>query len=205
MMKYLTLILLTACSQLSLKVDDKPRNDIQFVAHKNYQEIRGGENLLRNVSGATLQIEFRQTGKQETPQDMLAFSVGGSEQKSRMSRASLRLDPGGRLTGVARSTDTEESQAIRAKILIPPGKTHIATLTIDYPSHEMKLYLDGKELETEGKVFFQAKASQDTPSISASIGAEDDGSDFFFEGTLSNPQIWTRKLSPEEVARHAGR
>lgn len=205
MMKYLTLIFLTACSQLSLMVDDKPRTDIQFVAHEKYQEIRGGENLLRKVSGATLQIQFRQSGKQENFQDMMAISVGGSASKSLTSRASLRLETGGRLVGIARSTDTEESQVVRAKDLIPIGKTHVATLVIDFSANEMKLYLDGKELETEGKVVFASKETPDTPSISASIGAEDDGSSAFFEGTLSNPQIWTRKLSAEEVARYSAR
>jgi hypothetical protein len=65
--------------------------------------------------------------------------------------------------------------------------------------NEMKLYLDGKELETEGKVSFASKETPDTASISFAVGSEDDGSNFHFEGTLRNPKIWTRKLSMEEM------
>jgi hypothetical protein len=88
---------------------------------------------------------------------------------------------------------------VRAKELISKGKAHVATLVIDYAQNEMKLYLDGKELETEGKVSFASKETPDTASISFAVGSEDDGSNFHFEGTLRNPKIWTRKLSMEEM------
>jgi hypothetical protein len=198
-MKYFILLFLCSCSQLSLTVDNKPRNDIQFISHGKYFEVRGGENILRKLSAVTLQIEFKETGAQNTIQDMMAISVGGNTPKSYVSRASLRLEPGGRLVGIARSTDSEEGQVVKAKKLIPKGKSHVATLVIDYAQNEMKLYLDGKELETEGKVSFSSKETPDTASISFAVGSEDDGSNFHFEGTLRNPKIWTRKLNEEEI------
>lgn len=199
MMKYFPLLLLWSCTQLSMMVDNKPRRDITFISHEKYVEVRGGENILRKVSAATLQIEFKETGAQDKLQDMIAISVGGVAPKSYTSRASLRLEPGGRLVGIARSTDSEEGQVVRAKELLPKGKSHVATLVIDYAQNEMKLYLDGRELETEGKVQFASKETPDTASISSAIGSEDDGSNFYFEGTLRNPKIWTRKLNAEEI------
>ncbi len=198
-MKYFILLFLCSCAQLSLTVDNKPRKDVKFISHGKYFEVQGGENVLRKVSTATLQIEFKETGLQNNIQDMMAISVGGNTPKSYVSRASLRLEPGGRLVGIARSTDTEEGQVVRAKELISKGKAHTATLVIDYAQNEMKLYLDGKELETEGKVSFASKETPDTASISFAVGSEDDGSNFHFEGTLRNPKIWTRKVSMEEM------
>ncbi len=198
-MKFFILLLLCSCAQLSLTVDNKPRKDIKFISHGKYFEVQGGENILRKVSTVTLQIEFKETGPQNNIQDMMAISVGGNTPKSYVSRASLRLEPGGRLVGIARSTDTEEGQVVRAKELISKGKAHTATLVIDYAQNEMKLYLDGKELETEGKVSFASKETPDTASISFAVGSEDDGSNFHFEGTLRNPKIWTRKVSMEEM------
>lgn len=202
MMKYLPIILFWSCSQLSMMVDNKPRRDITFIKHEKYVEIRGGENILRKISAATLQIEFKETGAQDKLQDMVAISVGGEAPKSYSSRASLRLEPGGRLVGIARSTDSEEGQVVKAKELLPKGKFHVATLVIDYAQNEMKLYLDGRELETEGKVQFASKETPDTASISSAIGSEDDGSNCYFEGTLKNPKIWTHKLTPEEIQKN---
>jgi hypothetical protein len=198
-MKFFILLFLSSCAQLSLTVDNKPRKDIKFISHGKYFEVRGGENILRKVSTVTLQIEFKETGPQNNIQDMMAISVGGNTPKSYVSRASLRLEPGGRLVGIARSIDTEEGQVVRAQELISKGKAHVATLVIDYAQNEMKLYLDGKELETAGKVSFASKETPDTASISFAVGSEDDGSNFHFEGTLRNPKIWTRKLSMEEM------
>ena len=199
MKKNLFFLFLLSCTQLSMTVDNKPRKDIQFISHGNYFEVRGAENIFRKISAVTLQIEFNQKGPQDKVQDLMAFSVGGQTPKSFTSRASLRLEPGGRLVGIARSTDTEEGQVIRAKELLPVGKSHVATLVIDYAQDEMKLYLDGNEFATDGKVNFLSKETPDTPSLSAAIGSEDDGSNFYFEGTLSNPKIWTRKLSINEI------
>jgi hypothetical protein len=106
-MKYFIILFLCSCSQLSLTVDNKPRKEIQFISHGKYFEVRGGQNILRKVSTVTLQIEFKETGLQNTIQDMMAISVGGNNPKSYVSRSSLRLEPGGRLVGIARSTDTE--------------------------------------------------------------------------------------------------
>lgn len=199
MKKFLILFVLSSCSQLIFVVDDSRRNDIRIQKQSKYFEVKGAENIFRKRTAVTLQIEFMQTGKQEGIQDLMAFSVGGNTQKSLTSRASIRLEPGGRLVGIARSTDSEEGQVLRSKNILPPGKKHVATLVIDYAQDEMKLYLDGEQVETEGKIRFASKETPDTPSLSAALGSEDDGSTFYFEGTLSNPKMWTRKLSSEEI------
>jgi hypothetical protein len=195
----LCFLFLSGCSQMKLMVDGNEKHDVKIISHGAYREILGASELLRKVSATTLIIKFRQTGNQKGPQDLIAFSVGGKDKKSSSSRASIRMDREGYLTGIARSTDSEVAHTIRAKDKIPTGEFHTAAMVVDYAKNEMHLYLDGKPLETVGAVAFKAPITDDTPSISASIGAEDDGSDFFFEGELQKPMIWRRRLEAEEI------
>lgn len=207
-MKTLTLFLLASlmsCTQMKLIVDGKSPNDVKVIRHVKYKEIQGAGHVLQNASGATLMIEFRQTGKQDSPQDLLSFSVGGVDKKTFLSRASIRMDKDGYLMGIARSMDSEEGQIVRSKNKTPAGDIHHATLVVDYTKNEMHLYLDGRPLETEGSPKFSAKNTSDTPSLSASVGAEDDGSNFFFEGELNRPMVWKRAFAAEEILPFAQR
>lgn len=197
MIRLLVLLLVVSCAHHELQLDGKV-TDAKFISKKNYKEIHGAKNALRNVSGATLLITFRQTGKQDDPQDMLAFSIG-DDKPTLASRASLRMDKDGYLTGIARSVDSEDSQTVRAKETVDTGDFHKAALVVDYAQDSMRLYLDGRPLETEGKVAFKSDKTSDTPSASATMGAEDDGSTFFFQGELKEPKIWSRALTAEEV------
>lgn len=202
---YLFLVTLVSCSQMKLTVDGHKPSGIKIISRGNYQDIQGAGKVLQKTTGATLMIHFRQTGNQQTPQDMLSFSVGGTEAKTFLSRASLRLDKDGYLMGIARAQDSEQSQTVRAKNKIATGEFHHAALVVDYSKNEMHLYLDGKPIETEGRPVFTAQSTSDTPSISASIGAEDDGSNFFFEGELNDPMVWSRIFAPEEILPFAQR
>lgn len=199
------LFFVTSCTQLKLSVDGQPSNHVKVIRHAKYKEIQNAGDVLRNTSAATLMITFRQTGKQDTPQDLLSFSVGGAAPKSLSSRAAIRMDKGGYLMGIARSLDSEAGQTVRAKEKIPAGDIHHVALVIDYSANEMHLYLDGKPLQTEGAPQFSTQTTSDSPSISASMGAEDDGSDFFFHGELHDPMVWKRKFGPEEILPFAQR
>lgn len=198
MLKLPLLFLLVSCSHQALQVDGKTKNSVKFDSKKGYKEITGAGDVLRNVPGATLLITFRQTGKQEEPQDMLAFSVG-SDKPTFASRASLRIEKDGYLTGIARAGDNEEAQNVRAKEKVTTGEFHSAALVIDYSKDSMRLFLDGRPLETEGTVNFKAQNTSDTSSRGVTMGAEDDGSNFFFQGELKDPKVWTRALSAEEI------
>lgn len=194
------IVLLIGCSQLHLKVDGKESQSVKIIPHEKYQEIMGAENVFRKVKGATIIIAFRQDERENRPQDLLGFSVGGvSGTKSLSSRISLRIEADGKLMGIARASDQDEGQNIRSLEAVSAGKFHMGALTVDYEANEMKLYLDGKPIPMSGNVKFSSPETSDTPSLSAAIGSEDDGSTFFFDGELKNPMIWGRKLSPEEI------
>lgn len=198
MMRFLILFIFVSCSHQELVVNGKPQSDVKFIRHGKYKEIKGAGDTLKNVPGATLMVTFRQTGKQDTPQDLLSFSIGHPKE-TYLSRASIRIDTDGYLTGIARALDSEEAQNVRAKEKIETGNFHQAALVIDYKNDSMKLYLDGKPLESEGSVAFQGTTTSDTPSKSVSMGAEDDGSNFYFQGELKDPRVWSRALSQEEI------
>lgn len=195
----LPFLFLFSCTQMKLVVDGQEKQGIKIYSHGAYKEVKGASEILRKVSAATLMIRFRQTGNQKTPQDLMAFSVGGKEEKSLSSRASIRIDREGYLTGIARATDSEVGHTIRAKEKVETGDFHVAALVVDYAKNEMHLFLDGRALETAGAVTFSATETADTPSISVSLGAEDDGSANFFQGEIQKPMIWRRRLEPEEV------
>lgn len=202
-MKTLIILLLAvACARMELTVNGEKRTDIQLVRHEKYTEIKGAENVLRKTSGATLMIRFRQKKGQKTPQDLISLSVGGSEQSSLKSRAAIRIESDGRLKGLARAGDLERvPQEITADIPVTPEITHLAALTVDYAKDVMKLYLDGKEVKSSGITAFSQKETSDTASLSCAIGSEDDGSTFFFEGDLSDPAVWNRSLTAEEIEK----
>lgn len=202
---FLVLLLLPvfSCSQMKLAVDGEERSDIEIVSRGKYREIHGAGDLLRKVESTTLMVTFRQTGQQNHPQDLIAFSIGGSDKKTLASRASMRMDREGYLTGIARATDSESAHTIRAKEKIPAGEFHNAALVIDYSKNEMHLFLDGKPIETVGTIAFSKQETDDTPSINATIGAEDNGSENFFEGEIQRPMIWRRRLKPEEILQLA--
>lgn len=197
-LKLLLLFLFVSCSHKALQVDGRTKNSVKFVKKSGYFDINGAGDVLRNKSEATLFITFRQTGKQEEPQDMLSFSVG-AEKPTFLSRASLRIEKDGYLTGIARAGDNEEAQNVRSKEKVQTGEFHSAALVIDYGKDSMRLFLDGRPLETEGNVNFKAEKTSDTSSIGVTMGAEDDGSNFFFKGELKDPKVWTRSLSAEEI------
>lgn len=198
----LSLLSLFSCSQMKLSVDGKAQSDIKIVKQGKYKEIQGAEDLLRKVSAATLMVTFRQTGNQAEPQDLIGFSIGG-DKKTFFSRASIRMDREGYLTGLARAADSENAHTIRAKEKVPGGDFHNVALVVDYAKNEMHLFLDGRPIETEGAIAFTKPETDDTPSVNAAIGAEDDGSTNFFEGEIKNPMVWRRRLDPEEILQVA--
>lgn len=199
MKKFLFLFVIFGCSHRALMINGEPRPEVKLVQKEKYQEIIGAGDVLKDVEGATLFVTFRQTGDQSSPQDMIAFSVG-SEKPTFFSRASIRVDKDGYLTGIARASDSEEGQTIRAKEAAPAGEVHQALLIVDYAKNLMQLYLNGKLLESEGVVKFSSSRTAPTPSKSMALGAEDDGSNFFFKGELSHPMVWGRVLSADEIS-----
>jgi Concanavalin A-like lectin/glucanases superfamily len=194
----LLLFFLSSCAQVGVEINGSPADYVQVVKRGKYSELKGIQDVLRNVSGATLMITFRQTGTKEATQALIGISIGGEGKKSPLSRASLRLE-NGHLVGLARALDDGPGQVIRSREMVIGEGVHVAALVVDYEKDEMQLYLDGKPLESEGSVAFRATKTSDTPSLSAALGAEDDGSAFFFEGELKDPMVWSRKLGPDVI------
>jgi hypothetical protein len=197
---FFVLIFLTSgCAQLNVFIDGQRNPQVKLVKHEKYWKIQGAENSLRKTSEATLAISFYQQRKTPGPQDLIAISVGGVGNKSLTSRASLRIDGNGHLMGIARSLDSEAAQNIVSDGPIRFHGWNMAVLTIDYAKNEMLLYLNGRLIKSHGDVHFAAQETSDTPSLSAAIGSEDDGSTFYFEGKVRDPMVYRRKLDRIQV------
>lgn len=163
-----------------------------------YWQLQGGSELLQDTEGASSTVWFKLKDKNPAPQDFIALSVG-SVDKSLYSRFSIRTE-NGQLMGVLRAGDSDQAQEmITTGAGLRVGVWYNVTLTVDYSKNIAQIYLDGHKLETKGSVKFSQKKTAATPSASMSIGAEDDGSNFFFEGEIRRVLIWKRVLSPEEI------
>jgi len=161
--------------------------------------VNGAENILRNSSYATLAIWIKPKKGSHYPQDVISVAVGGINPLQTSSRAALRLDTGGRLYGIARSTDTEAAQsAVTESVLVNNRWQHIA-LVVDYANNTMEFYHDGKLISAKGRIRFKSKKTPDTPSRWVAIGSEDDGLSRHFEGELKHAGIWNRKFSQEDI------
>lgn len=192
------IILFASCSQLKLKLDDKTFDQAKFLKKEKYIEVQGAGDVLRAVSAATIMVKFRQVGDQSKMQDLIAISIG-SALPTASSRASIRLSPGGYLAGIARAKDSDEGQNVSSSAKAKSGQFHTAALVINYEQNQMFLYLDGSPVETKGTVKFGAPMTSDTASANIALGAEDNGSDLFFEGEIRDPRVWRRGLTPEEI------
>lgn len=201
-------LLLAGCSQApTLPFMEK---NIEFIApdsakkplkviKREFWQIQGAEDILRNTAEATLSIWIYPESDFETPQDLIGISVGDKAMSVNSSRASIRIFKGGRLFAVARAGDREPEQNVMTKAVLKRGKWQHVLLTIDYPKDEMRFYLDGDMLPIKGIVNFEAEKTSNTPSRSVVLGAEDDGSINHFKGQIKDVGVWRRKLNGEEI------
>lgn len=169
------------------------------VIKREFWQIQGAQNILRNTEAATLSIWIYPTSDFATAQDLIGIAVGDKSLPANSSRASIRIYPKGRLFAVARAGDKEAEQNVMTKPVLQKEKWQHILLTIDYALDEMRFYLNGDLLPIKGVVNFEASKTSNTPSRSVVLGAEDDGSINHFKGQIKDVGVWRRKLNQEEI------
>ena len=200
----LIFIFITSCSFLTPKKKKEilhPSFDNLKVSEKRHWVLMRGENILRNVTVATLAVWVKPKKDSHYPMDLIAVSVAGKENPSNSSRASIRLLPGAKIGGIARALDTEEGQRGFSSSVMSESTWQHIVLIIDYEKNKMEFYRNGVFVPSAGKIKFKARKTSDTPSKTIVIGAEDDGSAYHFNGDLKHVGIWGRRLYPEEIKR----
>jgi hypothetical protein len=82
----------------------------------------------------------------------------------------------------ARSTDSEGLQLVKSEKILKTGAwVHLAG-TVELATNAITLYVNGTPVPTTGAVKFAQKTFPNTPSSFGVIGAEDDGSRYYFNG-----------------------
>jgi hypothetical protein len=197
-------IFFSSCSFLTPKKKKEilhPSFDSLKVSEKRHWVLKKGENILRNVSVATLAVWVKPKKDSQYPMDLIAISVAGKENPSNASRASIRLLPGGKIGGIARAMDTEEAQrGFSSSVMSESSWQHIV-LIIDYEKNKMEFYRNGVFVPSTGKIRFKARKTSDTPSKTIVIGAEDDGSAYHFNCDIKHVGIWGSRLYPDDIKK----
>lgn len=166
----------------------------------------GGSSLLQGASCLTVAAWIHPEKLAGDPNHNVIITLskhtGGAATKE--SRLNFSLLNSGQFTVGIRSTDSEPLQHMKSteKVLRTGVWSHVAGV-VDLPTHSITLYLNGAPVPATGAVKFARKSFPSTPSSFGRIGAEDDGSRYYFNGRLSDLRIYTRLLSPDEIAELA--
>ncbi|MBY0517213.1 MAG: LamG domain-containing protein [Bacteriovoracaceae bacterium] len=179
------------------KFIDLSGNNHHATQRENYWSLPTATEVAKEASALTFAIWVKTKKSNPDPQDLFALSINAKAPSS-TSRASLRLIDRYPVA-FGRSFDEEAAQEVKSKIQIPENQwVHIAA-TINYELNQIQLFINGAPVETQGKVAFKNKKTPASASYNASIGAEDDGSNFHFQGELREAFIWKRALNPIEL------
>lgn len=162
--------------------------------------------LLQNVNAVTMSAWIYPEGlaANDEQNNILSLSRNNNGAPTNESRASMALVNSGKVVVSARSSDTGKLQSARTadKIVKTGAWVHVAA-TIDYAGETLTVYVNGVAQPVTGTVKFGEKSTPSTTCQSGTIGAEDDGSRFYFHGRLADLRLYSRALSREEIAELA--
>jgi hypothetical protein len=130
------------------------------------------------------------------------ISIGRNNAGSPTSDSRVALEQSGsEIKIVARSTDDNTDVAniftTSSPLAGQAGTWHYVTGVIDYATNNVAIYVDGVQQATTGTPSFSNTATPNTNSENATIGAQDDGSGSFFQGSIDEARI-------ADTARSAG-
>jgi hypothetical protein len=186
------------------KVLEALESPVEFTG-KNNVVLPNGQSILSGVSAATLMV-WEKTGTPTTKaQHLVSESIGGGH-SGWASRASFGIQPNGSINAWARSEDNHKPpQEVRTNAsTIRPGRWQHIAVTVNYAENSILVFVDGERVLTNRrKSSFAKPTTPNTPSDRITLGSEDDGSDFFFHGSLVQMKIWPRALSAEEIRKYA--
>lgn len=171
-----------------------------FNGHSDFISLGQKQNILSNVRQATLAAWIKPTTLAGT-QDIIAVSIGGAN-SGYTSRASLRLAEEGKLHAFGRTEDANnpapEVRSREAKVRKNIWQYLAALFYFD--QNKIELYLNGKKLKTTALTSnFSQPTTPQTLSETITVGSEDNGSGFYFNGQLAQAEIWGHALSEQEL------
>lgn len=159
-----------------------------------------GQELTHAQGAAAVTFSLWLNRQIDVDAEVLSLSAGPPS-SSNHSRVSLALEPGGNIKLFGREADGIASRGVLTTAPAPLEQwIHVAGV-FDVASQRLTVFIDGVEAETTSYGGpFESESFPDTPSPFGSIGSDDDGAGFFFQGLVDEVRISNVARSPAFLA-----
>jgi len=151
--------------------------------------LGGNRNWLRNTSAATLSAWIRPSAT-DGDRSVIAISINNGSTATGVSRAYIETFNGYVSIGGRASDADSERRIISDNSAIAAGAWHYVAGVIDYASGRGTIFVDGWQIY-DGALDFDQTVTANTSATNGAIGAQDDGSSYYFGGNLDEVRIAT--------------
>lgn len=174
---------------------------VAFDGVNDYVSLGQDRYFASGASQVTLSAWIRPDGRTGDELHILSFSVAtGSAVNA--SRSALMVSDSLNPRVVARTSGTaDDMEVVTGNNELSLSQWYHFSAVIDYSRDSVYIFIDG-ELQSatpSSGVAFAAEATETGPSLSSSIGAEDDGSDSFFQGMVDEARVSTTRRSAQWI------
>lgn len=173
---------------------------LEFIP-SDWVNLRGaGADLaaLQNVGAATL-MAWVDPDWSTKDFGVLALSIG-SASPTADSRATLELRKQGIIRAGGRALDGDATKyAASAKFQTVADEWQHVAGVLDYANDSIFIYRNAVLLAENLTAGFGDTSTSDTPSRSAAVGSEEDGSNDFFDGLIADARVYSRGLILAEL------
>jgi hypothetical protein len=162
----------------------------------DYISLGTNQTFIDNVSQVTLSawVNLR-TINAAINTGILSFSTNSTNQgpcdgtAGVHSRASFEIQSPGVVVAIGRTPDNScKSQKISSLTLQTGMFNYLATV-IDFAASQINIYVNGNLISSSGTVAFTTTATDNTNSLYASIGADDEGTKGFVDGVIDEAEV----------------
>ena len=170
----------------------------EFYGNGDYVGLGTGLDILSNVSSATLSAWVYPKKIHSTEGNVIVAISINSVLPTKSTRASIEVGNTDDIKVAARAIDGGGLLSFQTNGAVENKWQHIVG-TINYATGNISIYLDGQIIGSSIVEFGQQRTPA-TTSTSNSIGSEDDGSRYYFNGSIDEVLIFNRILSADEIA-----
>ncbi|MFH1809985.1 MAG: DUF2341 domain-containing protein [Pseudomonadota bacterium] len=161
-----------------------------FNGNSQWIDLGAGRDFLSATSAATLSAWVKPTSV-SGDRSIIAISIYNGTTPTGVSRAYLELAEGYVAIGGRGSDSDIERRLVSDNSAITPGTWHHVVGLLDYASRWGTIYVDGMQIDA-GALSFDQTSTANTTATSSAIGAQDDGTTYYFAGHLDELRVAAR-------------